>query len=148
MLYLGADHRGYSFKEKLKIWLSENNIFYEDLGNKKFNKDDDFVDFAEIVGKKVIQRENNKGILFCGSGIGVTIAANKIKGVRAGCVFNKEMAKKAVEHDDINIICFPADYLSFFIIQKCVESFLSGRFLEDKRYLRRKNKITLLEKKG
>jgi len=83
MIYLGADHRGYKLKEALKIYLQESNYVWEDLGAKELNLDDDYPDYALAVAKKVAENpEENRGILICGSGVGVDIVANKIKGIR------------------------------------------------------------------
>src|SRR4030042_2188936 len=82
MIYLGADHGGFSFKEKIKEFLNELKIEYQDLGNLKFDPGDDFTEFALSVAKKVAET-GGKGILFCTNGFGMCIVANKIKGIRA-----------------------------------------------------------------
>ena len=83
MLYIGADHRGYKLKEILRVYLQELGYDFEDLGNKELNPDDDYPDFALGVAKKVAENpDENRGILICGSGVGVDIVANKIKGIR------------------------------------------------------------------
>ena len=83
MIYLAADHRGFKVKEELKKYLRNLGYNFEDLGNKIFDPADDYTDFAERVAKKVSREQENKGILICGSGIGMTIVANKFKKIRA-----------------------------------------------------------------
>lgn len=93
MIYLGADHGGFSFKEKIKEFLKELKIEYQDLGNTKFEPEDDFVDYAVAVAKKVVET-NGKGILVCTNGEGMCIAANKIKGIRAVSPSTKKSSNK------------------------------------------------------
>ncbi|MEK7506502.1 MAG: RpiB/LacA/LacB family sugar-phosphate isomerase, partial [Patescibacteria group bacterium] len=130
MIYLGADHRGYELKEKLKPWLEEWNYQYEDCGAFEYNKDDDYPDFAKAVAQKVAlahevePRDYPRGILICGSGIGVAIAANKIKGVRAGTAASPEQIKMAVNDEDLNILCLSADFLAADIAKEIIKTFL------------------------
>jgi ribose 5-phosphate isomerase B len=91
-IYLGADHRGFELKEKLKSFLRDLGFDYQDLGASIYNKEDDYPDFAKLVGEKVVADLGSRGILICGSGIGIAIAANKIKGVRAGTALKSEQA--------------------------------------------------------
>ena len=104
-IYLGADHAGFVLKEKVKRWLIEKKIAFEDLGNLVYDKEDDYPDFAEKVAKRVMQ-DGSKGILFCGSAEGIAIAANKVKGVRAVAVWDKKIAQLSREDNDANILCF------------------------------------------
>ena len=86
-IYLGADHRGYELKEKIKQYLLDKNYQVIDLGNNQYDAGDDYPDFAKLVGEKIsVNSDIDRGILVCGSGIGMVIAANKFKGVRAGTV--------------------------------------------------------------
>ncbi|MBI3385006.1 RpiB/LacA/LacB family sugar-phosphate isomerase [Candidatus Gottesmanbacteria bacterium] len=147
MLYLGADHRGFKLKEFLKKHLEEKGIPYQDLGNTIFDPDDDDVDFAEKVAKKVAGESSSKGILICGSGVSVCVAANKINGIRCGQVFSPEMAKHAREHDDINILALAGDVLEEKVAGQIMEKFLNTDFSNKERYLRRINKIKKLEEK-
>ena len=87
MIYIGADHRGYKLKEALKDYLKELNLEYEDLGALQIIFDDDYPDYAILVAKKVSENpRENRGILICGSGVGVDIVANKFKGVRSALI--------------------------------------------------------------
>ncbi len=145
MLYLGADHRGFKLKEALKILLKSKNILYQDLGNIIEDKEDNFVEFAKNVAINVSRDQESLGIVICGSGVGVSIVANKIKNIRCGLVFNPEMAKAAKEHDDINILALPADFISIKNAQDAVLMFLETNFLHGEKYQKRIDQITLLE---
>ena len=146
MVYLGADHRGYELKEKIKSWLSDWGYEHEDCGAFEFNKDDNYPDFAIAVAEKVTANPNNKGILICGSGIGVAIAANKIKGVRAGTAASAEQVKASVNDEDLNVLAISADYTSEAEAQEIVKTFLETKFSSAERHARRVNKIKELEK--
>lgn len=146
MIYLGSDHRGFALKEKLKNLLTEWGYEYEDVGPLEYNKDDDYPDYAKLVGEKVVVREGGKGILVCGSGIGVCIAANKIKGIRAGTMATSEQAKASVSDEDTNVLCLSADYTSEENNMEIAKAFLETKFSDEERHVRRVNKIKNLEK--
>src|SRR5438552_2218176 len=102
MIYLGADHRGFKHKEKLKTFLMEQGYQVTDLGTES----EEAVDYpliAQKVSKKVTEDYNNRGILICGSGVGVCIAANKTKGIRAGSAWTPEVARSARADDNVNV---------------------------------------------
>ena len=113
MLYLGADHRGYKLKEELKKFLIKKKVSLLDMGNSHFNPDDDYTDIGYEVAKKVVEdSDSNGGILICGSGIGICIAANKVDGIRAGLAGVPRIAKKGKEDDNMNTLCLAADTTS------------------------------------
>jgi len=146
MIYIGADHRGYKLKEIIKKYLFGFGYKFEDLGNKIFDKEDDYVDFAGAVAKRVSARENNKGILFCGSGTGMMIAANKIMRIRAAFGFSEKIAKLSRQHNDSNILCIPSDFLTEKETKKIIKAWLLEKFSKDKRHVRRVKKIEKIEK--
>lgn len=145
MIYLGADHRGYALKQKIKEWLNERGYAHEDLGAFEYNKDDDYPDFAKAVAEKVSADPESKGILICGSGIGVAIVANKIKGVRAGTAINAKQIHDSVNDEDLNILAISADYTSEAEAQEIIKTFLEAKFSGAERHARRVNKIKNLE---
>ncbi len=111
MIALGADHGGYKLKEEVKRYLGEKQIKYIDLGT--FTEErTDYPIFAEKVAKKVQSKECDKGILLCRSGYGMTVVANKFRGIRAASIYNAESAKFAKGDDDINVITLGGDYLT------------------------------------
>lgn len=144
MIYLGADHQGWRLKEKIKGWLSEDNYQWEDLGNKEYQEDDDYPDWAKKVGERVV-KEKGKGILICGSGMGMSIAANKVKGVRAGLCTNEKQCRLAREDTEINILCLAAEIVSEEENKRILEVFLETVFSPTERHMRRINKIRKYE---
>jgi len=144
MIYLGADHGGFSFKEKIKEFLNELKIEYQDLGNLKFEPEDDYPDFAVAVAKKVAE-SGGKGILFCTSGLGMCITANKIKGIRAVSIVSKNSAQQSREHLDANILCLGEHIVSFRDAKKIIRIWLDTDFFNKDKYARRLEKIKKLE---
>jgi len=145
MIYLGADHRGFKLKEKIKKWLKKWEVEYEDLGNVNYEKKDDYVDFAEKVAEAVGLDKEAKGILICRSGVGMDIVANKVKKVRSVLGFNKKQVKMAVRDDQVNVLSLAANYISQYKAKCLVKAFLKAKPKMKKRYLRRIKKINKIE---
>ncbi len=145
MLFLGADHKGFSLKEELKKYLLREKIPFADLGSFKLVKEDDYPDIAALVAQQVSNNKNNKGILICGSGVGVCIVANKFKNVRAGLFWNPEIAKTATADDSINVVCLPSNYLKSIEAQKIIAAWLKAPIKTEIKYKRRLKKIHKLE---
>ena len=147
-IFLGADHRGFELKEKLKEWLKDHSYAVEDLGARELVPDDDYPDYAVAVARKVAEDpENNRGILLCGSGVGMDIAANKVKGIRATVTWNEQSAEHARTHDDVNVISLPADWTSPQDAAEIVRTFLETKFSGEERHARRLQKIEEIERK-
>ncbi|MBI2459735.1 MAG: RpiB/LacA/LacB family sugar-phosphate isomerase [Parcubacteria group bacterium] len=147
IILLGADHRGFKLKEELKNYLRKSGYKYEDLGNLVFEPKDDYPDFAFKVAKKVASKAN-LGILVCGSGEGMALAANKVKKIRAATAFNTRQVKNLREKNDINILCLAADYLKKAAAQKIVKEFLAVKFSGHSHYAGRIDKIKKIEQAG
>jgi len=146
MIYLGADHAGFNLKEKIKAYLEKHHISYIDLGATEYDKDDDYPDFAVLVAKSVAKNSRDRGILVCGSGNGMAIAANKIKGARAAVAWDSYSAKKAVQDDYANILALPAWDITEQLALRAVKEYLSAKFSTAARHKRRVNKIKKLER--
>lgn len=146
MIYLGADHRGFELKSKIFTRLSDEGYEVTDLGNDHLDPSDDYVDFAQRVAGAVAGEKGNVGILFCGSGIGVDIVANKFDGVISALVFDIARAKQAREDEDANIISLPADILDIESAWEMVKIFLETPFSNEKRHERRLQKLREIEK--
>jgi len=145
MIYLGADHRGYNLKEELKKFLEQEKIKFQDLGNLEYDEEDDYPDFAKKVVEKISSDlKKDKGILICGTGIGMSIVANKFKEIRAGLCLSAYMAKRAVEEDDINILCLAADITDAGTSEKIIKEWLRSKFKNETRHKRRLKKIANL----
>lgn len=132
-------------KEEIKHWLSEWNFEFEDMGNIKFEPEDDYPDFAWPVGVRVGSERGSFGILACRSGQGECIVANKAKGARAALAWNQESALKARNDDDANILCLPADYITLGSAKKIVHVFLTSSFASEARFVRRVNKVKKID---
>ncbi len=146
MIYFGADHRGYKLKEALKIYLKELNFSFEDLGASEINFDDDYPDYAILVAKKVSEDpENNRGILICGSGVGVDVMANKFKGVRSALLFDAQQARMSRNDDNTNILSFAADFIPENSAKEILKIWLETPFSYLERHVRRVEKIKKIE---
>lgn len=145
MIYLGADHRGFELKEKLRQRLIDEGYKVTDLGNDHLDPGDDYVDFSKKVAEAVVGEPQNRGILLCGSGAGVDIVANKIDGVRSALVDDIHQAIQAREHEDANVLSLPADKLDLEQTYPIVEAFLKTGFSNEKRHARRIEKIEEIE---
>ena len=135
---IGSDHAGFEMKEALKQWLHLQSVILEDVGCHS-DKSVDYPDYAHVVAQKV-ESEDSVGILLCGSANGVCMAANKHKGIRAALCWNREIALLARQHNDANIVCIPARFISIDEAKSIVEAFLNTSF-EGGRHQNRVNKI-------
>jgi ribose 5-phosphate isomerase B len=141
---LAADHAGYEEKEKIKQTLDELGIAYNDLGTASTDSVD-YPDFAKKVGDAVSSGEAEQGLLVCGSGTGMAIAANKIKGVRAAVAWSPDIARLAREHNDANVLALPARFMSDEEAKNVLKAWFEASF-EGGRHARRVDKIRELEK--
>jgi len=140
--FIASDHAGFELKNKIIKDYPQ----IKDLGPKEFIKEDDYPDYVYLLAKSINKNLNNsKGILICHNGGGVCIAANKFKNIRAGLSFSNEHAKTLIGDDNINVICLPAEFISFDEIKKIIETFLSQEFKSEERHLRRLNKVSIIE---
>lgn len=139
MIYIGADHAGYKLKEALKKHLQKNKIEVKDVGAKSFVKKDDYPDYAKKVAKKV--QEGHLGILICGTGIGMSIAANRYKGVRAGLVTDRKTAQLSKEHDHSNIFVVSGWGVSQKDVKEWLDVWLKTDYSKEVRHKRRVRKL-------
>ena len=147
MIYFGADHRGYKLKESLKNYLKELNFKFEDLGAPEIIFDDDYPDYAILVAQKVSQNpKENRGILICGSGVGVDIVANKFKDVRSALLFDAQQARISRNDDDTNILSLSADFISEDLAKEILRIWLETPFSYLERHVKRLAKIKDTEK--
>jgi len=135
MLFMAADHAGYKLKTDIGLRLKESGVTFEDFGT--FSDEmDDYVGYANHVAKEVAKHKG-RGILICGSGEGMAIAANRHKGIRAVVVWNEESARRSREEDDANILCLPARLISPELAWAATTVFLGTTFSHLDRYKRR-----------
>lgn len=145
-LAIGSDHAGYEFKHQLIKFLKEEGHEVNDLGTHS-TEPCDYPDFAEKVGLAVVNGEAELGIVVCGSGVGATVAANKIPGIRAGLCHDTFSAHQGREDDDTNVMCLGARVIGINLAQEILKSWLGTKFSGLERHLRRVNKIKALEEK-
>ena len=136
-IFIASDHAGFDLKKQILNTVKENLI---DLGANT-EESVDYPDYAKKLVSKIRTTENSKGILICGSGIGMSIAANRDKNIRAGLAFKSEIAKLMREHNDANVLVLPGRFINIQDALKCIKNFLNTDF-EGKRHLDRVNKLS------
>lgn len=141
---IASDHAGYVEKEQLKPLLDELGVQYEDLGTVS-TESVDYPDYARKVGEEVAQGNVDQGLLVCGSGTGMAIAANKVPGVRAAVAWTPEIARLAREHNDANVLALGARVTSFEDLTNIVRSWFAAKF-DGGRHLKRVDKIREIER--
>jgi RpiB/LacA/LacB family sugar-phosphate isomerase len=145
-IVVGADHAGFEMKQTMAAYLRH-------LGHEVINKGTDsdspvdYPDFAEAVAKAIINGAAERGVLICGSGVGASVAANKIPGIRAGVCHDTYSARQGVEHDDMNVLVLGARVIGIEHARELINSFLSANFSNEERHRRRLAKIRALEQR-
>jgi RpiB/LacA/LacB family sugar-phosphate isomerase len=145
-IVVGADHAGFELKEVLAAYLRHRGYEVVDIGT---NSDDpvDYPDYAEALSQAVLDGRAERGLLICGSGVGASVAANKIPGVRAGLCHDTYSARQGVEHDDMNVLVLGARVIGIEVARELLDNFLGAQFNGEERHRRRVEKIKALEKR-
>jgi ribose 5-phosphate isomerase B len=147
-LVISADHAGFPLKEDVRAYLTKAGHEIVDLGAYNGDLPDDYPDFAEKVGDAIRQGVSKRGILICGSGVGVCVAANKIPGIRAGMCHDTYSAHQGVEHDDMNVIVLGARIIASALAYEVVDAFIGAKFIaNEERFARRFKKVLAIEAK-
>lgn len=143
---IASDHAGFPLKEEVRDYVRKLGHEVEDLG--AYNTEpSDYPDFALLVGKALIAGTVERGILICGSGVGVCVAANKMPGVRAGMCHDTYSAHQGVEHDEMNVLVLGARIIGPALAYECVDAYLKANFVaSEPRFVRRLNKVKAIEK--
>jgi RpiB/LacA/LacB family sugar-phosphate isomerase len=141
---LGSDHAGFEMKGTLAKHLGELGHQVVDVGTYSVDPVD-YPDFAEAVGKAVLEERADRGVLICGSGVGASVAANKTRGIRAGLCHDTYSAHQGVEHDDMNVLVLGARVIGLALAQELVSAYTSAKFTNEERHARRLNKVKALE---
>ena len=134
-IFLSSDHGGFELKEKVKSFLIDNNFEYEDLGCSSLEPVD-YPDFAKLLSKKIKDQNDSKGILFCGTGIGISMAANRFQHIRAALCTSVEMASKSRKHNDANVLALGGRILEEKLALEIVKEFLQTDFEAGRHSLR------------
>ncbi len=143
MIVLGADHGGFSLKEEIKKHLEAKGVEFVDVGSFD-GASVDYPDIAKAACEKILSGECDKGLLFCGTGVGISMAANKMKGIRACCCSDVYSAKLTRQHNNANVLCMGGRVVSGGLAEMMVDNFLETEF-EGGRHQRRIDKITAIE---
>ena len=142
---IGVDHGGFSLKEELTQAIRAAGHDVRDLGACEYNADDDYPDFALGVARAVVAGEAERGIVICGSGVGASVAANKVRGARAALCHDSYSARQGVEHDDLNVLCLGARVIGVEAAREIVRAYLGAEFTQEERHQRRLSKILAAE---
>jgi ribose 5-phosphate isomerase B len=147
-LVIASDHAGFPLKEEVREYLAKAGHEMVDLGAYQVDPLDDYPDFAEKVGDAITQGVAKRGILICGSGVGVCVAANKIPGIRAGMCHDTYSGHQGVEHDDMNVCVLGARIIGSALAFEVVNAFIGAKFISNEpRFTRRYNKVMAIEAK-
>ena len=142
---LAADHAGLPLKAEIAELVKSLGHEVLDLGAHQYDKDDDYPDFARYIGQAIQHGQADRGVLLCGSGVGASIAATKMKGVRAAVCHDAYSAAQGVEHDDMNVMCLGSRIIGGAVADVLVRAFLSATFSGEARHQRRLDKVLGIE---
>lgn len=141
-IFVGADHRGFELKNKLVEYLQNQNVRVDDLGAYQFDPLDDYPDFSQKVAQAILQNPTEHlGVVICGSGVGVSIAANRFNGIRCGLAFDVDQVKHARQNDHINCLAIPSDYADLEKAKQYIEAFIFTAPKNEKKYIARLEKL-------
>lgn len=143
---IAADHGGFELKQTLLSQLKESGHDLQDFGAYELDKQDDYPDFIIPLAKALQEKKIDRAIAVCGSGVGASVVANKVDGVRAALITEHFSAHQGVEDDDVNMICLGGRITGQVAAQELVETFINAKFSGAERHVRRLEKITQLEK--
>jgi len=141
---IASDHAGFTLKEEIAAQLRREGFHLLDLGTYT-TEPVDYPDYARAIGRAIQEDKVERGILVCGSGVGACVAANKMKGVRAGLCHDTYSARQGVEHDDMNVLCLGARVIGTELARELVSAFLFARFSGEERHVRRLDKVKEME---
>jgi RpiB/LacA/LacB family sugar-phosphate isomerase len=143
-IVIGSDHAGFEMKGAIAEHLHDLRQEVVDVGTTSTDPVD-YPDFAEAVGKAVLDGRADRGVLICGSGVGASVAANKVRGIRAGLCHDSYSAHQGVEHDDMNVLVLGARVIGFALAQDLVSAYIGAKFTNEERHVRRLNKVKAIE---
>ena len=140
-IHLGADHGGFALKQEIAEHLRSTGHEVVDVGAHEYDGKDDYPDFALAVARGVAKAKGERGIIVCGSGVGASVAANKVRGVRAALCHDTYSAHQGVEHDDLNILCLGGRIIGGALAEEVVDAFVDAQFSGEERHRRRLQKV-------
>lgn len=140
-VYVGADHAGFELKNRIREHLAHNGYDVEDVGPHTLDPVDDYPKYAYLVSTKVLGEDESRGILVCGSGQGVCMAANRVRGIRAALVWSQEMARETRRDNDSNVLCLASRFTDEDTIMGIVDNWLEEKFSGEERHIRRLDEL-------
>ena len=144
-IVVGSDHGGFELKQEIASRLRDAGHNVVDVGAHEYDAADDYPDFALAVARAVASGEGKRGIVVCGSGVGASVAANKVQGVRAAICHDAYSAHQGVEHDDLNVLCLGGRIIGPALAEEIVDGFVAAEFSGEERHLRRLKKVLAAE---
>lgn len=148
IIAVACDHGGYPLKAELVQLLESLGHEVRNLGAHELDPADDYPDYARYVGQAIQHGHADRGVIICGSGVGACVAANKLKGVRAGLCHDTYSARQCVEHDDVNVLCLGARIIGVELARELIRAFISTVFSGEERHTRRLEKVNAIEAAG
>ena len=145
---IASDHAGFDYKAILFKEIQEQGYDITDLGTRNPELPDDYPDYAVLIADSILNKEADRGIIICGSGVGVSVAVNKFKGIRGGVCHDTYSAHQCVEHDDANVLCIGERVIGIELAREIVFAFLNATFSNAPRHVRRLEKIIAIEDKN
>ncbi|MEM1207801.1 MAG: ribose 5-phosphate isomerase B [Planctomycetota bacterium] len=142
---IACDHGGFALKDELADLIKSFGHEVVDLGAHAYEKNDDYPDFARYIGQAIQHGHAERGVLLCGSGVGASVAANKVSGVRAAVCHDAYSAHQGVEHDDMNVLCLGARIIGIELAKALVTAFLKAKYDGGERFQRRLEKVLAME---
>lgn len=142
---IGADHAGFAYKTIIVALMQQNGYEVLDIGAHTEVDTDDYPDYAASLATALLKGEGDRGILICGSSVGVSVAANKFKGIRAGVCHDTYSAHQSVEHDNVNVLCLGERVIGIEVAKEIVLTFLKASFTNETRHKRRLEKVAAIE---
>jgi ribose 5-phosphate isomerase B len=143
---IAADHGGYELKKTLHSFLVASGYEVVDFGAYELNTQDDYPDFVVPLAQAIAEKQVERGIAICGSGVGASVVANKVSGVRAALINDHFSAHQGVEDDNLNLLCLGGRITGYMAAEEYVQAFLNAKFTGLERHMRRLQKVHLLEK--
>ncbi len=143
---IAADHAGFPLKQELIPWLRSSGHDVYDLGTNS-SEPVDYPDYADALARAVVTGKAERGVLICGSGVGASVAANKVPGIRAGLCHDTYSAHQGVEHDDMNVLVLGARVIGIELARELVRAFLGALFSGEPRHIRRLQKVRAIEER-
>ena len=147
IIAIGADHAGYDLKQDVADYLRACGHTVLDLGADSSTTPDDYPDYSEAVGLALLEKRCQRGIVICGSGVGASVAANKLPGIRAALCHDTYSAHQGVEHDDMNVLVLGARVIGTELAHELVRAFIGAEFSGEERHKRRLAKVKVLEER-